>query len=34
MGHSRALFRELIVDQYYVIKEIDTSKMPKEVALE
>ena len=26
--------RELIVDQLYVIKEIDTSKMPKEIALE
>ena len=26
--------RELLVDQFYVIKEIDTSKMPKEIALE
>lgn len=26
--------RELLVDQLYVIKQIDTSKMPKEVALE
>ncbi len=26
--------RELLIDQLYVIKEIDTSKMPKEIALE
>lgn len=26
--------KELINDQFYVVKEIDTSKMPKEVALE
>lgn len=26
--------RVLTVDQFYVIKEIDTSKMPKEIALE
>jgi NIMA (never in mitosis gene a)-related kinase len=26
--------RELFVDQQYVVKEIDTSKMPKEIALE
>ena len=26
--------RELLIDQQYVVKEIDTSKMPKEIALE
>lgn len=34
LGANNGGTRELFVDQYYVIKQIDTSKMPKEVALE
>ena len=30
----RANTKELVLDQFYVIKEIDTSKMPKDIALE
>jgi serine/threonine protein kinase len=32
--YSTTFLKELLVDQFYVIKQIDTSKMPKEIALE
>jgi serine/threonine protein kinase len=34
IGGGQGMTRQLFCDQFYVIKEIDTAKWPKEVALE